>query len=154
MQEDERQYQQQLSILQNTASAKDNEVAMLKQELDSNKDRYVSELTQKEKTLDNIQTLCENKLRAINEALETKDANLKDLDAKTRGILEGSKHMQEQQIAKVDKIMREIEEILPEINNPPQEKQELSMAEREVDKRQVERIDRIMRKIKEVLPKS
>jgi len=153
LKEEGRTYEQQVNILQYSASTKDRELEKLREDFESSREKYVQELSQREQDLGSLKASYETKLNAINEELRIKDSKIKSLDDTTRAILENNRRIKIDQIAKIDKILRDIEEILPELKKKTKGKGALSREEAEIQRSQIARIEMIMRKIEEVLPK-
>lgn len=151
LQEQEHQYQEQLRLLRQSESEKKQELIALKQELDLKDKRSFLLLQEKEKALEKIKDFYENKIQAINQALEEKKLETEQLDLKTKEILQQARQKELAKLARIDHIMRQIEELLPEVKYPFS--QSLEVGKKQRHSRQLARINAIMRKIEEVLPK-
>ena len=143
LEKERRSYQEQLSSLKASISEKDNDRKRLDQELE-----------RKDADLKQARLDYENRLLAIGGELKTKEFMIQQLkDDKAAMLAQGQKAKQ-LQIARVEKLMKEIEDIFPDKQELKNQKGAVSQDDLAVKNRQLDRIDKLMREIEEVLPNS
>lgn len=152
LQEEKHLYQKQLSTLKDMSLTRDSELAKLIQQLQSQEDLYTKELLRKDKELEDSKSNYENRLTAMYDQVRIKESTIEDLKTDRESFLqENIKIKNQQQLFRIDGLMREIEEIFAELGEPVVDQGYLSEGDEGVESQQIARIDGLMREIEELL---
>jgi len=152
LQEKESNYLKQLDILRKSTIDKDDRIEELKKDLRLSEEQRLKQLKEKEEALNKIKEFYEDRVSAINAALEKKTYDAQAASEKAKSILVEVRKRQLAKIAQIDGIMHKIKEVVPELA-ALEDTAGVSKVDKEVRRRQIERIRQIMRKIEEVLPR-
>jgi chromosome segregation ATPase len=144
LEKEKNSYQGQLDTLKTTVSLSESERQRLAQELQSLKSQYAGQLQRKDADLKQAKQDYENRLLAITGELKAKELMVLQLKNDKAAMQQKGDKEKQERIARVERLMKEIEGILPEV----------SQHDNNEKNRQLDRIDGLMREIEEVLPKS
>ncbi len=154
MEEERRAYQEQLRSLKASVSEKENDRQELDQEFRSLKKQYAAELERKDADLKQARLDYENRLLSVGGELKAKELMIQQLRDDKAAMLEQGQKAKQLQIARVEKLMKEIEDIYPDKQELKNQKAEVSQDDIAAKNRQLDRIDKLMQEIEEILPKS
>jgi peptidoglycan hydrolase CwlO-like protein len=138
---------------QKEAEDKQEEIRRLNNQLDALRGQHAAELKQKDEDLNKARQDYENRLVALGGALQEKEALIKQLKDDKAAMLEKDKSERQQQLARVDGLMKEIEGIFPDkaaLKGQPA----ASQGDINAQNRQLDRIDKLMKEIEEILPRT
>jgi chromosome segregation ATPase len=96
----------------------------------------------------------ENRLLAVGGELKTKELMIQQLKDDKAAMLAQGQQAKQRQIARVEKLMKEIEDIFPDKQELKNHKAQGSQDDLAAKNRQLDKIDKLMREIEEVLPNS
>lgn len=124
------------------------------QELQSLKKQYVADLERRDADLKQARLDYENRLLAVGGELRAKELMIQKLKDDKAAMLEQGQKAKQLQIARVEKLMKEIEDIYPDKRELKNQRLEGSQDDISAKNRQLDRIDKLMQEIEEILPKS
>jgi len=152
LQQENSLYKQQLVGLKEEIFLKDKELKEVNRELNTRDGRSSAELMQKAEQLTMLKADYEKRLKDMESQVKSKELKIKALENYKQSFWEENKKSQSQQLARIEKLMRDIEEVVPEVKESVPSELSSRPLSSEDKAQQVKRIDKLMRQIKEVMP--
>lgn len=106
LQEENRSYQEQLKYLKNTSEENHNELMQLNQQLQFDKERCQTELSKIKGGEGNLRADYDNRLRIMEDALVTKETEIKKLLRDKDSLVQENRRIQNQRLAEIEELIR------------------------------------------------
>jgi archaellum component FlaC len=117
------------------------------------KDGYHSELERKDEDLNKARLDYEGRLVFLIGELKAKEAAIQQLKNDKTAMQAKDEKARQTQLAHVERLMKEIEDIFPDMKELKTRKAIMSHSAIKTRNQQLDKIDRLMQEIEEVLPK-